>query len=428
MAVEFKLPDLGENVKSADVVSLMVAVGDTIAKNQPVIEAETDKAVMEIPSSVAGKITAISVKKGDTVKVGQVVLTVDESAAAKPVDKKADRRKEDKKESPAPQPEAPVSSSREAAPAPAPAATPAPAQPAAPVPVSSAQGPVAAAPSVRQFAREIGIDIHQVPGTGPGGRISVEDVKAYARTRAAAGGRAPASDKPRAERQAMTKIRKVTAAHMAKCWNTVPHVTIFDKADVTDLEAERQQFKKKAEQAGGKLTITPMFMKIAAAALKVFPNLNASIDTEKSEIELHHYCNLGVAVDTPRGLVVPVIRDVDKKNIIELALEIGNLSIKARDGKLLPDDMSGGTFTITNLGSIGTGFFTPIVNHPEVAILGMGRAVMEPVWDGKQFIPRLMAPLSLSFDHRLVDGADGARFLRWIVQAVENPLLISLEG
>jgi pyruvate dehydrogenase E2 component (dihydrolipoamide acetyltransferase) len=226
----------------------------------------------------------------------------------------------------------------------------------------------------------------------------------------------------------MSKIRKVTAEHMARCWDQVPHVTVFDKADVTDLEATREQIKKIAERKGVKITITHFFIKLAAAALKAFPNLNASIDMAKGEIEKHNYVNIGVAVDTPRGLVVPVIRDADRKGIYQIAKELAELSDKARAGKLVPDDMSGGTFTITNLGSIGTGFFTPIVNLPEVAILGMGRAVNEPVWDGKQFVPRMMAPLSISFDHRLVDGADGARFLRWVVEAASNPILMTLEG
>jgi len=442
MPAEFKLPDLGENVESADVVDVLVSVGDTIDKNQPVIEAETDKAVMEIPSTVAGKVAEIKVKKGDTVKVGQVVLTLEEGAGGgddkeekKDEPKKEEPKKEEKKED---KQEAPVSGSREAAPsAPEKEEKPKEEKPAAkkdtgpPPAAPRGDRPVPAAPSVRQFAREIGIDIYDVEGTGPGGRISVDDVKAFARNRsvAKATGR-DMSAKPAVDRQPMSKVRKVTANHMAKCWDEVPHVTVFDKADVTDLEEERQKFKKKAEQAGGKLTITAMFMKITAAALKVFPNLNGSIDMENGEVEYHNYCHLGCAADTPRGLVVPVLRDVDKKNIIELAVELTEVSKKARDGKLAPDDMSGGTFTVTNLGSIGTGFFTPIVNVPQVAILGMGRAVKEPVWDEDEgrFVPRLMAPLSLSFDHRLVDGADGARFLRWVIEAVENPLLISLEG
>ena len=431
MAVEFKLPDLGENVKSADIVDVLVNVGDVIAADQPVLEAETDKAVMEIPSTVAGKVTAVNVKKGETINVGHVVLTVDDSAAGGDgkAEEKPAKKEEAKQEAPAKQ-EEPASDSREAASSSAPEEKSAPPAPSAPSKPAAPRGaPVPAAPSVRQFAREIGIDVSLVEGSGPGGRISVDDVKHFARTQGTPGSKTAASGsaaKPAVQREPMSKVRKVTAAHMARCWNEVPHVTIFDKADVTDLEALRQKFKRKAEAAGGKLTITAMFMKITAAALKQFPTLNASLDMETAEIEYHNVYHLGCAADTPRGLVVPVLRDVDQKNIIELAVELTEISKKARDGKLLPDDMSGGTFTITNLGSIGTGFFTPIVNTPQVAILGMGRAVNEPVWDGKQFVPRLMAPLSLSFDHPLVDGADGARCLRWIIDAVENPLLMAM--
>jgi pyruvate dehydrogenase E2 component (dihydrolipoamide acetyltransferase) len=226
----------------------------------------------------------------------------------------------------------------------------------------------------------------------------------------------------------MSKIRRITADTMAKAWTTVPHVTVDDKADVTDLEAMRQRYKKRAEAAGGRLTITAIFVKLCAAALKAHPTLNASIDTEAGEIEYHNDCDIGVAVDTPRGLLVPVIDDADQKSVFDIAKELTELSGKAREGKVTPDEMAGATFSITNLGSIGTGHFTPIVNPPQVAILGMGRARQEPVWIDGQFQPREMAPLSLSFDHRLVDGADGARFLRWIVEAVEEPMIMVLES
>lgn len=451
MAVEFKLPALGENVESADVVNVLVKVGDTIKKEQGVLEAETAKAVMEIPSDVAGKVTAVHIKKGDKVKPGQAIISVEPAAAG--AEKAAPAKGEAKPEQAkaADQPKSPAigeatkqearaevakddAAKEEAARAQHIASSPdAPKTVAAGSPTAPAgdKPPVAAAPSVRQFAREIGVDIHEVPGTGDGGRISIDDVKAHARARATGGNGAVSgatSAGPRVSREPMSKIRKVTAEHMARCWNQVPHVTIFDKADVTDLEALRDRSRKKAESQGVKLTITHFFMKLAAAGLKAFPNLNASIDMAKGEVEKHNYVNLGVAVDTPRGLIVPVLRDVDRKNVFEIARELGELSNKARAGKLVPDEMSGGTFTITNLGSIGTGFFTPIVNLPEVAILGMGRAVHEPVWDGEGFEPRLMAPLSLSFDHRLVDGADGARFLRWLIEAVQNPMMVVMEG
>lgn len=447
MAAEFKLPDLGENVESADVVDVLVSPGDRIEKDQSVIEAETEKAVMEIPSTVSGTIQEVKVSKGDTVKVGQVILTYEANGAAQPAAEEKPAEKPAAEEKPAEQEAAPPAEEKaEAKPQAAEAAQAEQKQEAAqqqqqqagpvseetqPTAPAAGQTPVPAAPSVRQFAREIGVDIHQVPGSGPGGRISVEDVKAYARSRTTGAAPAPgrAADQPRLQREAMTKVRKITAQAMASAWDQVPHVTIHDKADVTDLEALRQRFKKQAEQKGGRLTITAIFVKIAAAALQRFPNANASIDVEKQEIEYHNYYNVGVAVDTPRGLVVPVIRDADQKSILDLAVELTEISTKARDGKLMPDDMSGATFTITNLGSLGTGHFTPIVNPPQVAILGMGRAHREPVWDEPhgQFLPRLRAPLSLSFDHRLVDGADGARFLRWIVEAVENPMLMSLD-
>ncbi|MEX2670827.1 MAG: dihydrolipoamide acetyltransferase family protein [Phycisphaeraceae bacterium] len=433
MAVEFKLPDLGENVESADVLDVLVKPGDRVEKEQPVLEAETEKATMEIPSSVAGVVKEVNVSKGDTIKVGQLVLTLDEAegdgkaeAPKKEEPKQEEKpaepeKKAEKQEKPAEEPTRPTPT--DVSPD-APQTTVASAPPPAP---KGDRLPIAAAPSTRQFAREIGVDIHEVEGTEAGGRISIEDVKNHARSRAASGGGGAATG-PRSTREPMSKVRKVTARHMAKAWATIPHVTIHDKADVTDIERMRQRFKKKAEQAGGKLTITAIFVKVVASALRSFPSVNASIDVESSEIEYKNFYNIGVAVDTPRGLVVPVIRDADEKSVFEIARELTEISGKARDGKLTLEDMSGGTFTITNLGSIGTGFFTPIVNHPEVGILGMGRALQEPVFKDGQFVPRLLAPLSLSFDHRLVDGADGARFLRWIVDAAENPLLMSFEN
>jgi len=424
MATEFKLPDLGEGVKAAEVVKVLVAVGDQVALDQPVIEVETDKAGLEVPATVAGKVTEVRVAAGDQVKVGAVVLVIDETAAGVTA--------------PPPPPAAEPAAPAEAPPEPAvPAAPPAPApvpeQPLKPAP--AAGDPVFASPSVRSFAREIGVDIRQVVGSGPGGRIDLDDVKQFARQAPRATG-APASlvELPDFSRQGevtrerMNNIRRATAAHMATCWATIPHVTIFDKADVTDLEALRNRYKGKAEAAGGKLTITAMMLKLVASALRAHPVLNASLDVERNEVVHKSFVNVGVAADTPKGLVVPVVRDADRKNMVQLAVELTELSSKARAGKLTPDEMSGGTFTVTNLGGIGIGFFTPIVNFPEVGILGLGRAVMEPVWQDGQWVPRLMMPLSLSFDHRLVDGADGARFVRWIIDAIEQPLLLALEG
>ena len=428
MAIEFKLPELGENIKSGTIVKVLVKPGDTLAKDQPVLEMETDKAVVEVPSSVAGTVTAVHVKPGDKAAIGQLILTLDGAGSAS---------------APAPAP----STSKPAAtpePKPAPKApSPAPAATAAPAAAPLSGVPVAAAPSVRQFAREIGIEIAEVPASDPKGRITIEDVKAYAKklntSRAAApaaGFAAPAYTLPdfskwgAVERQAMNAVRAKTAQHMSLAWNTIPHVTQFDWANITELEERRKKLSAKAEKAGAKLTVTAILIKIIAAALKVFPKFNASIDPAKNEIILKKYFNVGVAVDTERGLLVPVLRDVDRKNIIQIAVELSQQADKARSGKVALEDLQGGSFTITNLGGIGGTHFTPIVNFPEVAILGVGRARTEPSYQGKDGCcqPRLMLPLSLSYDHRLIDGADGARFLRWVVEVIEEPLLIPLEG
>src|SRR4029079_5454197 len=303
--------------------------------------------------------------------------------------------------------------------------------------------PVPAAPHVRRLAREIGVDIHDVKGSGPAGRISEDDVKLHAKNLLATA--ATAVQAPRAghfvqpdlpdfakwgkiERVSMRGVRRKTAEHLDEAWNTIPHVTQHDRADITELEQLRARFAPKAEEAGGKMTVTAIALKVCAAALKVFPQFNASIDIEKEEIVYKQYINIGVAVDTDRGLLVPVLHDVDKKNIVELAAELTQLSKKARDKKLAPSEMEGGTFTITNLGGVGGTGFSPIVNFPEVAILGLSRSSMEPVWMNGKFEPRQVLPLSLSYDHRLIDGADAARFLRWIAEAFEQPFLLSVQG
>jgi pyruvate dehydrogenase E2 component (dihydrolipoamide acetyltransferase) len=302
------------------------------------------------------------------------------------------------------------------------------------------RGPVPAAPHVRRLARELGVDIHNVAGSGPGGRISEDDVKAHTKQLllSGAGTAAPTHFKQPAlpdfskwgkiERVSMRGVRRKTAEHMWEAWSSIPHVTQNDKADITELEQLRTRFGPKAAEAGGKMTVTAIALKVCASALKIFPQFNASIDMEKEEIVYKQFINIGVAVDTERGLLVPVIRDVDKKNIVELAAELTGLSKKARDKKLTPADMEGGTFTITNLGGIGGTGFSPIVNYPEVAILGLSRSSMEPVWLNGKFEPRQVIPLSLSYDHRLIDGADAARFLRWIAEAFEQPFLLSVQG
>ncbi|MBM3264505.1 MAG: 2-oxo acid dehydrogenase subunit E2 [candidate division Zixibacteria bacterium] len=440
MEKPFNLPPLGENVSAGTVVGILVAVGDTLAVNQATLEIETDKANLEVPSTVAGVVTEILVKIGDKAQVGAPVLMVEEGAAAA---------------QPPPPTEAPTPASstppRESVPvsaAPAPASAPEPSSP-PPGPVavpSSASSPVAdgtpvpAAPSVRRFAREIGIDIRQVPGTGPGGRISVENVKVYAkqlntgRVAMPAGHGLPVVSLPDfskwgdTEREPMSSLRRTAAEHLSTAWVSIPHVTYADKADVTELEKLRKQLAPRVEAVGGKLTMTAIALKITAAALKKFPLFNASLDMAKQEIVYKKYYHIGVAVDTDRGLVVPVIRDVDKKNIATLCLELSQIAEKARNKKLTLEDMQGQTFTISNLGGFGGTFFTPIVNAPDVAILGIARGRTEPVYVDGQFQPRLMLPLMISYDHRVIDGADGARFMQWLVQAFEQPILLSLEG
>jgi pyruvate dehydrogenase E2 component (dihydrolipoamide acetyltransferase) len=441
MAVEFKLPGLGDGIKSADVVKVLVQVGDVVSAGQTVIEVETEKAGVDVPCPIAGTVTQVRVAAGAKAEIGAVVLVLDETAMA---DEGVRAPSGEAAPPDAPRPMPSDEAAPPAVPMPsdeaAPPAVPMPSDEAAPpaVPTPSAEAAthpgsrpaVFASPSVRQFAREIGVDIHVVEGSGPGGRISMEDVKLHSRTF----GRGPASDEPvvmpellkwgpvRVEE--MTNVRRATAAYMANCWATVPHVTIFDKADVTDLEAWRQALAPRAEKAGVKVTVTAIMLKFLAAALKQFPQLNATIDIGGEQIVYKQHYHLGVAADTERGLVVPVVRDVDKKSLFAIAGELAELAAAGRRGKLAPDAMQGGTFTLTNLGGLGVGHFTPIVPSPQVAILGLGRALREPVWDvaAASFAPRLMMPLSLSFDHRLVDGADGARFLRWLATAVAQPL------
>jgi pyruvate dehydrogenase E2 component (dihydrolipoamide acetyltransferase) len=451
-ATEFKLPELGENISQGDLVRLMIAPGTKVSEGQPVMELETDKAVVEVPSSVSGVVKEIKVKEGEKIKVGQVIFTLEGGAAAQgparprtaPVEHvsgqhgarlafQAAIRAEGKTEEQALPPDQPHMT------------VPAFSMPAQLGKVAGTEHrqPVPAAPHVRRLAREVGVDIYEVKGSGPGGRISEDDVKAYAKSLLSAAVSAAAT--PRAghfaqpqlpdfgkwgkiERVSMRGVRRKTAEHLAEAWNTIPHVTQHDRADITELEQLRAKFAPKAEEAGGKMTVTAIALKVCAAALKVFPQFNASIDIDKEEIVYKQYINIGVAADTDRGLLVPVIRDVDKKNIVELAVELSGLSKKARDKKLAPSDMEGGTFTITNLGGIGGVGFTPIVNYPEVAILGLSRSRMEPEWISGKFEPRLILPLSLSYDHRLIDGADAARFLRWIAEAFEQPFLLSVQG
>ena len=424
MPVQFALPDLGENIESGDVIRILVDVGDRLAEDQTVIELETDKAVIEVPSSIDGTITEILVQQGDTITVGQPILEVDAAAAEAPAAEAAE---------PAPVPAA------EPAPTPMPQAVAPVVEEAPPEPtptLTSTDDPVPAAPSTRRLAREIGVDIAQVQGTGAGGRISIEDVKAHSKKLHAARAAAPAAAAPlpnfsqwgAVERQPMTKVREITADRLAQAWATIPQVTQFDKADITSLEKWRAAYGKKAEAAGGKLTPTAILIKVLGIALKVFPQFNASVDMAQREVVYKRYFHIGIAVDTPHGLLVPVVRDVDQKNIIELAVELSELAQKTRERKIGPADMQGGSMTISNVGTMGGTAFTPIVNPPEVAILGVARSQVEPTYIDGQLQPRTLLPLSLSYDHRLIDGADGARFLRWICTALEDPFIALLEG
>ena len=450
-ATEFKLPELGENIDQGDLVRLMISPGTKVSEGQPVMELETDKAVVEVPSSVSGVVKDIRVKEGDKIKVGQVIFTLEGGSAPT-----AERRTSEPVEHVSGQQAARLSfeiamraegkTEQQALPPDQP--TQAPPSFTMPVQLGKVAGtehrePVPAAPHVRRLARELGLDIYNVTGSGPGGRISEEDVKAFAKATLAAAvtaAQAPQASRlaepklpdftkwGKVERVSMRGVRRKTAEHLREAWITIPHVTQHDRADITELEQLRAKFAPRAEEAGGKMTVTAIALKVCASALKVFPQFNASIDMEKEEIVYKQYINIGVAADTDRGLLVPVIRDVDKKNIVELAAALSQLSKKARDKKLSPDEMEGGTFTITNLGGIGGTAFTPIVNHPEVAILGLSRGRMEPEWINGKFEPRLILPLSLSYDHRLIDGADAARFLRWIAEAFEQPFLLSVQG
>ena len=464
---EFKLPNLGDGVAAGDVLRVLVKAGDTLKADQAVLELETDKATLEVPSTVGGKVTEVKVKPGEKVKPGQVVLVVDEAGSGAAASAPAPAAKAEAPAPVAPPPPAaaamagPPGESDEPTDRPAMMAMAAgagegsdqtdrpnvlafsAARGAGPAAVPGA--PIApAAPSVRRLARELGVDLHQVQGSGPNGRISQDDVKTFTKqVMASLGGggqRAVAtvsgasvalpdfSKWGAVERKGMSGIRRKTSEHLSHAWNTIPHVTQFDKADITALEQVRKQYRGEVEKAGGNLTVTAILTKIVASALKTFPQFNASVDAAGEAIVYKKYVHVGIAVDTENGLLVPVVRNADQKNLTQIAVDIQQLADKAKARKLSLDDMSGGSMSISNLGGIGGTAFTPIVNWPEVAILGVSRGAMEPKWNGTSFEPRLMLPLSLSYDHRLIDGADAIRFLRWVVDALENPFALALRG
>ncbi|HEX5000078.1 MAG TPA: 2-oxo acid dehydrogenase subunit E2 [Terriglobia bacterium] len=446
MANEIKLPALGENVDSGTVVKVLISRGDKITKDQPVLELETDKASVEVPASESGVVEEIRVHEGDTIHVGQVLFTLD---GHEPAERRTPQQTPQPGEPKAP--ETPPPSTTTPAPqksevSPVPTAPGPPMQPERSERVEPAQERITAhaAPSTRLLARELGVEIEAVTGTGSDGRISEDDVRNYARSvilnatslnvtqhRAPTEPEKPQTDFSRwgaVEERSLTPIRRRIASHVHEAWTTIPHVTHFESADVTELEELRKKFAPQVAAAGGKLSVTAIALKIAAVALKVFPDVNASLDTEAGKIVYKRYYHIGIAVDTEAGLLVPVIRDVDKKGIRDLSIELNQVAEKARHGKLSPQDMQGGTFTITNLGGIGGVGFTPIVNSPEAAILGLSRAAIQPIFRDGEFVPRLMLPLALSYDHRLIDGAGAARFLAWIREAFESPFMLALEG
>ena len=417
--VEIMVPDMG-GANDVEVIEVAVAEGDDIAEGDTLVVVETDKASMELPATAGGKLTSFKLTEGSKINQGDLMAVVQSSVAAP---------------APAPAPVAEAPAAKPAAPA-APAVTPqsAPPKPAtAPAAVPANGGKVHAGPAVRMLAREFGVDLGQVAGTGPKNRILKEDVQAFVKQRlsvpvatASAGGsieKPPAIDFSQfgdIEKVKMSKIHRLTAQNMTRSWLNVPHVTQFDHADITDLEAFRKGLKAEAERRGTKVTPLPFMLKACAMALREFPQFNVSLDNDGEHLIQKHYVNIGVAVDTPSGLVVPVLRDVDKKSIWELSAEVIAMGAKAKDKKLMPADMQGGCFTISSLGSIGGTSFTPIVNTPEVAILGVSKADMQPRWNGSEFEPRLMMPLSLSYDHRAINGADAARFTSYLGKVLSD--------
>ncbi len=436
MALEFKLPDLGEGIHEGEVLAVRVSVGDAVVEGDTILEVETDKAAVEIPSPVTGTVVEIRVKPGELVEVGAVMMVFD-AVGAKPV--------------PASRPEA------DSKPSPVRVAAPEPARAAAPEPGGKRSGPVPAAPATRRLARELGVDLTRVTPTGPAGLVTAADVRAVAEgAPQAAPASAPAPGTPQApaepspaafaprplvvdvpplpdfekwgpvERVPLRSIRRAIARQMSLAWQQIPHVTSHADVDITKLEAFRERRKAPVEAAGGRLSLTVFVLKAAAAALKAFPDFNASLDTATGEIIRKRYCHIGVAVDTGEGLVVPVLRDVDRKSIDELSRELPELVDRSRRRKVSREEMQGGTFTLTNIGAIGGGHFFPIINNPEVAILGMGRAPLQPVvrpagGNRHEIVARFILPMVLTVDHRVLDGADAARFMQMVSRALEDP-------
>ncbi|MFO8008609.1 MAG: 2-oxo acid dehydrogenase subunit E2 [Candidatus Brocadiia bacterium] len=446
MAEEIKLPELGEDIDSGQVTRVLVQPGDAVELEQSVIELETDKATVEVPATAAGTVSDVRVEEGDEIEVGAVILTVEaaEEGAAEPAQEEqpsAEEEEETEQEAVAeaaeeePEAEAPVEEEEaEEEPEAEEHVGEEPEeeeQPETAEAQKAAAAPVHAAPSVRRFAREQGVDISDVP-PGRGGRVSREDVERFLQGREEEPHRAESTavESPAlpdfekwgpVRRESRGAVRRRTAEHMSLCWSLIPQVTQHDVADITATEKARKQLAAEAEEAGVRLTITSIAVKVSAAALGRFPRFNASLDPEADEIIYKDYRHVGVAVATERGLLVPVLRDADRKGLLQIARELAELAEKARDGSIEPQEMKGGTFTITNVGGIGGTHFTPIVNWPQVAILGMGRAYEDSSG-------RMLLPLSLSYDHRVIDGAEGAEFVHWVAQALEAPLALLTEG
>lgn len=463
MTIEIKLPDLGDGIDSGDVLEVLVSVGDTIAKDQGIVELETDKATVEVPSSHEGTVTEILVKEGQSLKIGETIIKLDPAGssgsqqAAQTPEAAPSAATPETAEPVAAKPEAPVTPPEPAPPAvlatsvetPVPAATPpvtaAPTAVAAPPASEPSSGDIIpAGPAVRRFAREVGVDLSRVSGSGPNGRITREDVLGVVRQASQAsqtsqavqsGGAAAPSAQPRSDRPGdaaadnwgpvrlvkMTKIRRTIAQKMHESWTTVPRVTNFDDADVTELERIRQSSKADYAHKGIKLTSMPFLIKAVAMALREHPEINASVDMEQGQIIYKDYVNVGIAVDTDRGLVVPALRSADQLSIPGIAHELAAIADKARSGNFAIEDLRGGTFTISNLGAVGGQYSTPIINVPEVAILLVGRSEKRPVVINDEIAIRLVMPLSLSYDHRLVDGATAARFLNDVIAYLEMP-------
>lgn len=470
MIKEIKIPEISENVTSGNVVEVLVEPGDDVKVDDTLIEFETDKAVVEIPSPFEGRITEVLVREGDELNVGDVIAKIDtekdaageekeeerteaqkggkgkaeteekappqEAAAQETPERKHDAEEEESQKAEKAEPEGRADEGEEEEKA-------REAEADEKRPQAEAQKPAPASPSVRRFARELGIDIHAVKAAGPGDRITESDVKVYVKKELSAGGKSDttaqmldAAELPAlpdfsrwgaVETRELSNVRRLTAGSMTVSWQTVVHVTQFERVDITAALDFMNRNADKAADQGGKLTITAVLMKICAAALKRFPPFNASIDPANNQLILKKYVHIGLAVDTPRGLLVPVVRNADSKSILELAVEIVDLARRARDKKIKPDEMEGGTFTISNQGGIGGTNFTPVVFWPQAAILGVSRASTEPLYVDGEFRPRTLLPLALSYDHRIADGADAARFVRWIRDGIEQPLTLHLD-